>query len=136
MKICKMIMTVMVMGITSDLPAQDSHDVEASFARGKMIYEQHCLACHQADGSGVPNLAPPLIKGVFVNGDTQRLVNIVLDGLEGVEIKGEYYANPMPAFDYLSDEEIADVLTYVRTGFSNTAGALTKEEVTQARNKK
>ncbi|MGC1241635.1 MAG: cytochrome c [Chryseosolibacter sp.] len=136
MKICKMIMTVMVMGITSDLPAQDSHDVEASFARGKMIYEQHCLACHQADGSGVPNLAPPLIKGVFVNGDTQRLVNIVLDGLEGVEIKGEYYANPMPAFDYLSDEEIADVLTYVRTGFSNTAGALTKEVVAQARNKK
>ena len=112
-----------------DVHAQDSQSVD----HGKMLYEQSCLACHQADGSGVPGLAPPLAKGVFVNGDKNRLINILLKGLEGVEIKGETYASPMPAFDYLSDEDIAAVLTHVRTNFGNKAEAITKEEVASLR---
>src|SRR5687768_4905723 len=93
--------------ISLDVLSQDSQDVSPA-TPGKMVYEQNCLACHQADGSGVPNLAPPLIGGVFVAGDKDRLIRIVLDGMQGVEIKGEHYANPMPAFDYLSDLQIAD----------------------------
>lgn len=100
---------------------------------GKMLYEQHCLACHQADGSGVPNLAPPLVKGDFVGGEKKKLVEIVLNGLQGVEIKGENYANPMPAFDYLTDADIASVLTYVRTNFENNATPVTQEEVKEIR---
>lgn len=110
--------------------AQDSQSVTDN---GKMLYEQNCLACHQADGSGVPALAPPLIKGVFVSGEKKQLINVLLKGLEGVEIKGEYYASPMPAFDYLSDEDIANVLTYVRSSFSNKEEAISAEEVKQAR---
>lgn len=110
--------------------AQDSQSVTDN---GKMLYEQNCLACHQADGSGVPALAPPLIKGVFVSGEKKQLINVLLKGLEGVEIKGEYYASPMPAFDYLSDEDIASVLTYVRSNFSNKEEAISAEEVKQAR---
>lgn len=113
-----------------DVAAQDNQSVND---HGKMLYEQSCLACHQADGGGVPGLAPPLIKGVFVNGDEKRLINILLKGLEGVEIKGETYANPMPAFDYLSDEDIASVLTYVRSNFQNKGEAITKEEVANVR---
>lgn len=113
--------------------AQDSQDVKGSVERGKLVFEQTCLACHQADGSGVPHLAPPLIKGTFVGGDKEKVIGIVLHGLENVEIKGEYYANPMPSFDYLSDQEIADVLSFVRTGFSNNASEITSGEVTKAR---
>ena len=113
--------------------AQDS---QAVADHGKMLYEQSCLACHQADGGGVPGLAPPLVKGVFVNGDKTRLINILLNGLEGVEIKGETYVSPMPAFNYLSDEDIASVLTFVRSNFSNKAVAVTKEEVARARSAK
>lgn len=113
-----------------DASAQDSQSVDNP---GKMLYEQTCLACHQADGGGVPGLAPPLIEGVFVNGDRDRLINILLEGLEGVEIKGETYANPMPAFDYLSDEDIANVLTYVRSNFDNKKEAISKQEVTSVR---
>jgi mono/diheme cytochrome c family protein len=102
---------------------------------GKMIYEQNCLACHQADGSGVPGLAPPLIKGTFVNGKKEALVNIILKGMEGVEIKGEHYANPMPAFGYLSDQDIADLLTYVRGSFKNNQGPVAAEEVARVRKK-
>lgn len=112
---------------------QNSGDV-APAERGKMIYEQHCLACHQADGSGVPNLAPPLIEGEFVSGEKVQLINIILKGMEGVEIKGEYYANPMPAFDYLTDTEIADVLTYIRSNFKNNADPVSETEVNEIRN--
>lgn len=113
--------------------AQDSRVVEPE--KGRNIYEQHCLACHQADGSGVPGLAPPLIKGAFVEGDPERLIKILLHGLEGVEINGESYANPMPAFDHMTDEEMADVLTYVRNNFTNKAEPITAEHVNQVRKK-
>ena len=118
---------------TTYLKAQEKAKSPAD--RGKMIYEQSCLACHQADGSGVPGLAPPLIKGAFVNGEKDRLINIILQGMQGVEIKGEYYANPMPAFDYLSDQDIAEVLTYVRNGFSNSGSAISADDVALARKK-
>ena len=114
-----------------DARSQDSQPVVND--HGRMVYEQSCLACHQADGSGVPSLAPPLIKGIFVGGDKKKLVEIVLNGLQGVEIKGEYYANPMPAFDYLSDEDIASVLTYIRTNFTNKESPVTAEEVEEIR---
>jgi len=112
--------------------AQVSPD-DGSAAHGKGVYEQHCLACHQADGSGAPFLAPPLIEGEFVNGSKPHLINIVLNGMEGVEIKGELYANPMPAFDFLSDRDIADVLTFIRTNFENAGGSVTADDVKLAR---
>jgi len=112
--------------------AQDA----ASAGRGKTVYEQHCLACHQADASGVPGLAPPLIEGMFVSGDKTRLIHVVLNGLQGVEIKGEHYANPMPGFAYLTDAEVADVLTYIRSNFKNKGDAVTEAEVKQARTAK
>ncbi|HET9486681.1 MAG TPA: cytochrome c [Chryseosolibacter sp.] len=117
----------------SALPAQDNHNVDESAARGKIVFGQNCLACHQADGSGVPNLAPPLVKGAFVSGDKARVIGIVMKGMQGVEINGEYYANPMPSFSFLSDQEIADVLTFVRSNFSNSATAVTGEDVAEAR---
>ncbi len=133
MKLCILITTIFSLAIPSAGVAQDSADVKSSLDRGKLIFEQNCLACHQADGSGVPHLAPPLIKGTFVGGDKMKVIGIVLHGLQNVEIKGEYYANPMPSFDYLSDREIADVLTFVRNSFSNDAGEVTSTEVTAAR---
>ncbi len=119
--------------IAASVSGQDKAN-QSSADRGKLIYEQHCLACHQADGSGVPSLAPPLIEGQFVGGESSRLIQVVLNGMEGIEIKGEYYANPMPPFNYLSDEEIADVLTYVRANFRNNAPPVTAAEVKAIRN--
>jgi mono/diheme cytochrome c family protein len=110
--------------------------LQSSIERGKDVFEKSCLACHQADASGVPNLAPPLIKTSFVLGDKTRLINVVLKGLKDVEIDGERYDNPMPAFDFLTDNEVADVLTYVRNNFSNKAGGVRPEEVATVRKSK
>jgi len=101
--------------------------------RGKEVYDQNCLACHQIDGSGVPMLTPSLVNAGWVQGDKVRLINIVLKGLKGVEIDGEMYDNPMPPLAHLSDEDIAAVLTYVRSNFNNKAGPIKKEEVAAAR---
>lgn len=109
---------------------------KALLERGKLIYEQNCLGCHQADGSGVPNLNPPLIKTKWVLGEKNQLINVILKGMdEEIEIGGESYHNVMPPLTYLSDQEIADVLTYVRNDFTNKASVVTKAEVTAARSK-
>jgi mono/diheme cytochrome c family protein len=99
---------------------------KASIERGRKVYEQYCLTCHQADGSGVPSMNPPLIKTSYVGGDITKLARIVLNGFnEGVMINGDEYTNPMPPFgSTLKDQEIADVLTYVRKSFGNNAQAV------------
>jgi mono/diheme cytochrome c family protein len=136
MKIRKIALVISASMTFITLQAQDNSNSDGSAANGKLIYEQNCLACHQADGSGVPSLAPPLSKGMFVNGEKKKLIQIVLHGMQDVEIKGEVYSNPMPSFDYLSDADIADVLTYVRSNFKNTAKAVTASDVTEVRNAK
>ncbi len=106
----------------------------ASVARGKKVYETYCLACHQADGTGVPRLNPPLVKTSFVLGDKKMLIGIVLNGLdEEIEIDGEVYNNVMASHDFLKDQEIADVLTFVRNSFGNKASAISPAEVAAVR---
>ena len=96
---------------------------------GQLVYEQNCLTCHQTNGSGVPNLNPPLRGTDWVLGDKTRLINVVLKGLQGQEIEGDTYDNAMPAHDFLTDTQIADVLTYVRSNFGNKASEVTADEV-------
>jgi mono/diheme cytochrome c family protein len=111
-----------------------SNTAASSIAAGKKVFVQYCLSCHQADGAGVQRLNPPLIKTPYVLGDKTKLINIVLKGFsEDVEINGEYYSNTMPTHDFLKDQEIADVLTYVRNSFGNKASAIKLAEVTSAR---
>jgi len=103
---------------------------------GKKVYDTYCLPCHQADGAGVPKMNPPLQKTSFVLGDKTKLVQIILKGMkEEVEINGEYYENVMAAHDYLTDQEIADVTTYVRNSFGNKASMITAAEVKAIRAK-
>ena len=103
---------------------------------GKIIYETYCLACHQEDGSGVPNMNPPLIKTDWVLGDSTRLINVILKGLKNTEINGDSYSNEMPSHDFLTDYQIAEVLTYVRKSFGNQAGSISSEDVKKQRAKK
>ncbi|SFP97759.1 c-type cytochrome [Hymenobacter arizonensis] len=110
----------------------------AALAPGKAVYSQYCLTCHQADGGGVDRMNAPLNQTSWVLGEKPRLVKVLLNGMQGVEIDGEQYANVMPAFDYLTDQQIADVLTYVRNSFGNKASAVSSAEVkaVRATNKK
>jgi mono/diheme cytochrome c family protein len=102
---------------------------------GKKVYNSVCLACHMADGSGVPGMHPPLIESDFVNGDKKELIKITLEGLSGkIEVNGETYNSIMPPHSHLSNKEIADVLTYIRGSFGNNSSEITPEEVQEVRN--
>ncbi len=112
-------------------------DIKASLAKGKTIYVQRCLVCHQKDGGGVPHLNAPLDgASAVVANDKAKLIRIVLKGMtERVELDGEYYSNNMTPHNDLNDQQVADVLTYVRNSWTNKASAVTAAEVKTVRAK-
>ena len=122
--------------LAAQTPKKATPDTQTSIAKGAVVYSKHCMACHQADGGGVTGLNPPLSKTEYVLGDKNRLINIILKGLnQELEIDGEIYSNPMPPLNFLTDQQIADVLTYVRNNFQNKASAVAAKEVTAIRQK-
>jgi mono/diheme cytochrome c family protein len=111
--------------------------VKLSMERGSKVYASVCMACHQPDGLGAQRMNPPLVKTKWVLGDKKALAKIVINGLKGgeIEIDGDNFHNPMPPQGtQLTDQQIADVLTYVRNSFGNKASAVTVTEVKAARN--
>lgn len=110
-------------------------NVKESIVRGKKVYDKVCLSCHMADGGGVPKMNPPLIQTDYVLGDKKKIIYIVLHGMsDRVPIEDEYYSNNMAPHADLNDQQIADVLTYVRNNFGNKADAVTVAEVKAVRN--
>ena len=102
---------------------------------GEKVYATYCAACHQGDGQGAPPRYPPLAESEWVTGDKQRLISLIINGLEGpIEVRGEPYDNVMPQHSFLSDEEVAEVATYVRQHFGNSADSVSAEEVSSVRN--
>ena len=117
--------------LTKNSPVQSTTVKEHS---GKAVYEKECLTCHQADGSGVPNMHPPLGSGSWVEKDPSELIAIMMKGLSGkIEVNGEVYKNFMPSHAKLSDEQIADVLSYIRSSFGNNFGPVTAQMVSKIR---
>jgi len=86
---------------------------------GKKAYG-NCIACHQASGLGMPGQFPPLVGSEWVDGGTKRLGAILLHGINGpFHVGGQAYNQLMPAWNSLSDEKIAQVLTYTRRTFGS-----------------
>ena len=93
---------------------------------GETLYEMACLPCHQPEGKGLPGVYPPLRGSKWVQGDPARLIKIVLHGLSGpLTVAGQTFggpgAVPMPSMGGLTNEQLADVLTFVRGTFGANA---------------
>ncbi len=107
----------------------------AGAADGKQVFTANCVACHQAGGTGLPGVFPPLDGSEWATGDQRVLANILLHGIEGeITVKGASYKGSMPSFKQLGDDELAAVASYVRSSWSNQAPAL-KAEVFAAERK-
>lgn len=105
-------------------------------AEGKSIYGKTCFACHQASGEGLPNAFPPLAKSDFLNADINRAIEIVLKGKTGeITVNGKKYNSVMTA-QTLTDEEVANVLTYVYSSWGNNKKEVTPAMVAAVRGKK
>ncbi len=111
------------------------NNINEIVARGKQVYSRTCIACHQANGKGLPGIFPPLAGSDFLNTNKERAIGIVLHGKRGtVKVNGKTFNNVMPAQN-LSDQEISAVLTYVFHSFGNSKKIVKTEEVTKLRNK-
>jgi len=96
---------------------------------GKQLYTQTCLACHQADGEGILTVFPPLAKSDYLNENVDRAIDIVLYGKTGsIIVNGEYYNNVMTALS-LSNEEVANILTFIYNSWENNKTEVTPEMV-------
>lgn len=96
---------------------------------GQRIYESTCLACHQANGSGVAGAFPPLAKSDYLNADKSRAIQTVIGGRTGeIVVNGTKYNSIMPA-QQLSDEDVANVLTYVYSAWGNSGKEVKPDEV-------
>jgi nitrite reductase (NO-forming) len=101
---------------------------------GKSKFESTCIACHMKDAKGVPGSFPPLAKSDFLMKREDKGIAILLNGLSGsIVVNGQPYSGLMPQLS-LSDDEIANLLTYVRNSFGNHDGLVTAKEVNQVRN--
>src|SRR5215469_18289825 len=103
---------------------------------GKALFSANCITCHQANGEGVPGQYPPLAGSeVEVGEATNQLIAIVLKGLQGpVEIKGKPFNNSMQAWEgQYTDQQLAAILTYVRSDWGNNAPPITADMVKQMR---
>ena len=113
---------------------KDNLDIGMAVA-GEKSYKLYCGSCHQGDGNGDGTRFPPLKGSEWVNGDKGRLIDVVLNGLTGsITVKGQAYNGVMPKHDFLSDADIAQILTYTRLSFANNSGAVHEKEVARARN--
>ncbi|GJM30558.1 MAG: hypothetical protein DHS20C17_31930 [Cyclobacteriaceae bacterium] len=116
-------------------PDEVEDNIQEEFTgKGQEIYNWYCSACHQTDGKGASGRFPPLAGVDWVTGDKKRLIGIVLNGMDGpIEVGGEAFSNAMPQHSFLTDQQISDVLNYIRTSFGNMASEISPEEVTAVR---
>lgn len=100
---------------------------------GASLYKQHCSSCHQADGGGVPMMQPELIAIDRANEPVGGVLEMILLGSEAIDPEESVSSNEMPAFNHLSDRDIALIATYVRTNFENEGGEVKPQQVERAR---
>jgi nitrite reductase (NO-forming) len=106
---------------------------EIRIERGKKVYLTSCFACHMATGEGLPSVFPPLAKSDFLKADKDRAIKAVLKGLSGpITVNGKPYNNMMPPQD-VTDDQAADVLTYVMNEWTNDFGTVTSADVKRVR---
>lgn len=96
------------------------YDLPKSIERGKEVYTTYCMNCHMVDGNETPDVFPPLAKADYLKQPGKILINVILEGQSGeVVVNGKKYNGQMPEQSYLSDDQIADVLNYIRNSWGN-----------------
>ncbi len=107
---------------------------EAQIAAGQQLFLGTCSTCHQPDGRGLPNAFPPLAKSDFLMADKKRSMGIVLNGLKGkVTVNGMEFDSVMPPMSHLTDDDLANILTFVRNSWGNSGDAVSSKEMADMR---
>jgi len=118
----------------AEVASADAPSLEDRLASGGKLFNAQCAACHQTNGAGLPGAFPPLAGSDYFADDPLKVVAAVLNGLSGtITVKGVDYNAVMPNLSYLTDEQVADVVTYVLNSFGNGGGSVSAAEVAAVR---
>jgi nitrite reductase (NO-forming) len=110
---------------------------EEQIKAGQALFAGTCSTCHQPNGAGLPGVFPPLAKSDWLAANPKRAIDVVLGGLTGpVKVNGGDYNSVMPPMSQLTDDEVANILTYVMGNWGNGGGKITKAEVAERRKAK
>jgi nitrite reductase (NO-forming) len=108
--------------------------LEQQVKAGGALFNGTCSTCHQATGTGLPGVFPPLAKSDYLAADPKRAIGFVLHGLTGkVTVNGQEYNSVMPPMTQLNDDEIANILTFVLNSWGNPGGRISTDDVAKAR---
>jgi mono/diheme cytochrome c family protein len=131
-----MLISALIPGIFLLSSFMPDPQLDESIKRGKEAYVLYCQNCHLEDGQGMPETNPPLAKADYIKKPAKTLIGIILKGQsDEVVVNGKKYNAIMPAQEYLTDDQIADVLNYVRNSWGNKIpGAITPAMVKGLRN--
>ncbi len=103
---------------------------------GGNLYKTYCMGCHQGEGQGMQGTFPPLAKSDYLMTDKSRAIETVVNGLTGaIEVNGQRYNGVMPPMGHLKDDQIADILSYVRHSWGNEGDAVSAADVAAVRAK-
>lgn len=109
--------------------------LSAQLTAGEKVYQTYCTACHQPNGEGLAGAFPPLAQADYLLADKNRAIQTVLGGLSGeITVNGVKYNAVMPNLSYLSDEQVANVVTYVMNSWGNEGYKVSSAEVAALRN--
>ena len=107
----------------------DNLDAE-TVAAGQRIYNTYCTPCHQRNGLGDGSRFPPLVNSEWVSGNKRKLIELVVNGLQGpIEVNGKPYNDLMPKHDFLKPEQLSELLTFVRQHFGNMPDRVSVSDV-------
>jgi len=109
--------------------------LDERIAAGKPLFVSTCAACHQAAGTGIGSTIPPLAASdFFVRNDKDRVIEVVLNGLSGpIKVNGTAFNSSMPAWNSLSNDEVANILSYVMNSWGNNRGPVSAADVARVR---
>ncbi|WP_282136741.1 c-type cytochrome [Seonamhaeicola maritimus] len=114
--------------------ATGQNQLPESMERGKSLYNTNCIACHMANGEGVLHAFPPIAKSDYLMADKDRSIKVVLNGANGeMEVNDVAYYGAMAGFNYLSDQEIADIMNFIRNSWGNKGDIVAATEIKKNR---
>ena len=103
--------------------------LQESIKRGKEVYENYCVSCHLGNGQGVEGVFPPLAQSDYISANTEQTIRAIKFGLQGsIKVNGKSYNGMMPAAG-LDDEEVADVMNFIRNAWGSTSDTLITPEI-------
>lgn len=128
--------SVIVLTACTDRKHADSVKFQQYYIQGEQLYKKHCSNCHQANGTGLGRVYPPLNQSDYMEKNMERVLCLMKNGIEGeLVVNGISFNQAMPGVSTLSDLEIAEIATYIYNSWDHKRGIIEVSNARQILNK-